>query len=59
MGVGADHEAGAAVAEIAHRLLLAGGLAVEVDDDGVGGLAQRAGLEFAVDRRERIVERRP
>jgi hypothetical protein len=36
MGVGADHEAGAAVAEKAHRLLLAGRLAMHVDDDGVG-----------------------
>ena len=36
MGMGADHEAGAAVGEIAHRLLLAGRLAMHVDDDGVG-----------------------
>ena len=57
MGVRADHEAGAAVAEMAHRLLLAGRLAMHVDHDGVGGLAERAGGEFALDRRERIVER--
>ena len=57
MGVGADHEAGAAVAEKAHALLLAGRLAVEIDHDGVGRLAQRTGVEFAVDRVEGIVER--
>ena len=39
MGVRADHEAGAAVAEMAHRLLLAGRLAMHVDDDGVGAAA--------------------
>ena len=39
MGVGADDEAGAAVAEVADALLFAGRLAVEVDDDGVGRLA--------------------
>ena len=49
MGVGADHEAGAAVAEKSDALLLAGRLAVEIDHDGIGGLAQRAGLELAVD----------
>ena len=57
MGVGADHEAGAAVAEMAHRLLLAGRLAVHVDDDGVGAALERAGGELALDRGERIVER--
>ena len=57
MGVGADHEARAAVGEIAHRLLLAGRLGMHVDDDGVGVAAERAGGEFALDRGERIVER--
>ena len=47
MGVGADHEAGAAVAEEAHALLFAGRLAVEIDHDGVCRLAQRTGLELA------------
>ncbi len=31
---------------------------MEVDHDGIGGLAQRTGLEFAVEHGERIVERR-
>ena len=57
VGVGADDEARAAVAEKSHRLLFAGRLAVEIDDDGVGAFRQRAGGELAIDRRERIVER--
>ena len=57
MGVGADHEAGAAVAEVAHALLLAGRLAMDVDDDRVGVALERAGGKLALDRRERIVER--
>ena len=57
MRMGADHEARAAVAEMAHRLLLAGRLAMEVDDDGVGRALERAGGKLALDRRERIVER--
>ena len=57
MRVRADHEAGAAVAEITHRLLFAGRLAMHVDDDGVGVRAERTGGEFALDRGERIVER--
>ena len=58
MGVGADHEAGAAVAEEADALLLAGRLAVEIHHDGIRRLAQRTGFEFAVERGEGIVERR-
>ena len=50
-------EAGAAVAEIAHRLLLARRLGVHVDDDGVGALPQRTGGQLAIDRGEGIVER--
>ena len=42
---------------MAERLLLARRLGVEIDHDGVGALAQRAGVQLAVDRRERIVER--
>ena len=57
MGVGADDEAGAAVDEMAERLLLAGRLGMDVDDDGIGGLAERAGVELALERREGIVER--
>ena len=57
VGVGADHQAGAAVAEMAHGHLLGGGLGVHVDDDGVGHRAQRAGLQLAVDRGEGIVQR--
>ena len=57
VGVGADHEARAAIAEIAERLLLAGRLGMDVDDDGIGGFAQGARHELAVDGGERIVER--
>ena len=57
VGMGADHEAGAAVDEKAHRLLLAGRLAMHVEDDGVGAGFERAGGELALDRGERIVER--
>ena len=58
MGVGADDEAGAAVAEEADALFLARRLAVEVDHDRVCRLAERTGIEFAVEHREGIVERR-
>ena len=57
MRVGADHQAHAAVAEKAHRLLLAGRFAMHVDDDGVGGGLERTGREFVLDRGKRIVER--
>ena len=57
MGVGADHEARAAVAEMAHRLLLARRLAMDVDHDRVGRALQRTGGQLALGRRERIVER--
>ncbi len=57
VGVGADHQAGAAVAEVAHGHLLRGGLGVHVDDHRVGDLAQRAGVQLAIDRGEGIVER--
>ena len=57
MGVRADDQRDAAVEVMAERLLLARRLGVEVDDDGVGLLAERTGGELAVDRRERIVER--
>ena len=55
--MGADHDAGAAVAEMPHGLLLARRLGVHVDEDGVGALPQRTCRKLAVDRCERIVER--
>ncbi len=55
MRVRADDEARAAVDEIGQRLLLARGLGVEVDDDGICRLLELAGLEFAVDGAEGIV----
>ena len=54
MRVGADHAARAPVDEVAHRLLLAGGLGVEVDQDGVGALLEAAGLDLALDGAERV-----
>src|SRR5690606_26498289 len=57
VGVGADHQAGAAVAEVAHAHLLAGRLGVHVDDDGVGDDAQRRGLQLALHGAEGVVHR--
>ncbi|CAD5248465.1 conserved hypothetical protein [Bosea sp. 46] len=57
MGVGADDEAGAAVEIIGHGELLAGRLGMDVDDDGVGGVPERAGGELALKRGEGVVER--
>ena len=58
MRVRADDERGAAVEEVAHRLLLARGLGVEIDDGGVAAVAERAGGELARHRLERVVEGR-
>src|SRR6478735_1716830 len=57
MRVGADDEAGAAVAEEADALLLAARLAMDVDDDGIGRNAERTGAELALERSKGIVER--
>src|SRR6266478_498236 len=43
--------------KMAHRLLLARSLTVNVDDDRVGRLLQRTGSKLALNRGERIVER--
>src|SRR2546427_4873916 len=56
MGMGADDDAGTAVAEIPHRLFLAGGLAMNIDNDGVRRLLERACRKLAVDGGEGIVE---
>ena len=50
MRVRADHEAGAAVDEMTHRLFLAGRLAMKVEHDRVGAGFERAGIEFMIDR---------
>src|ERR1700761_2515082 len=57
MGMRADDEAGAAVAEEADALLLAGRLAMEIDDDRVGSNAEGRGAELAAQRGKGIVER--
>ena len=57
MGVGADNKARAPIDEMSHRLLLARGLGVQVDDDRVGAGFERAGGNLALDRCERVVER--
>ena len=59
MGMRADHQRHAAVEIMGKRLLLARRLGVEIDDDGIGLLAERTGGELALDRRERIVELDP
>ena len=56
MGVSPDHQAGAAVAKVPHSHLFRGRLGVHVDDDGVGGLAQRTGVQGGIDGGERIVQ---
>ena len=57
MRVRADNEAGATIAEKAHRLFFAGRLAMHINDDGIRTRSQRAGGQFALDRGEGIVER--
>src|SRR5258708_14509686 len=57
MRMRADNETRASVAKMAHRLLLARSLTVNVDDDRVGRLLQRTGGKLALNRGERIVER--
>ena len=44
-------------AKCAMRLFLARRLGVNVEDDGVGGEAERTGGQFLLDRGERIVQR--
>ena len=56
MRVRADDEAGAAVDEMAKALFFAGGFGVEVEDDGVGLLLERAGGQDRLGRLEGIVE---
>ncbi len=56
VGVAADHQRGAAVAEVAHGLLLRGRLGVHVHDHRVRALAQGAGGELALGRCEGAVE---
>ena len=53
MGVRADDDADAAVDEMRHRLLLAGRLGVEVDEDGVAAWPERAGRDLAARSRRR------
>src|SRR5215470_16759051 len=57
MRVSANHEAGATVAEVPHRLLLAGRLAMHIDEDRVSVASQRTGRELALNRGKWIVER--
>src|SRR5665213_1659008 len=53
----ADNQTRAAVAEMAHRHFLRCRFCVHVHHDGVGALAERAGIEFGIHRGERIVLR--
>ena len=57
MAVGAQHRRHAAVAVMAHRLLLAGRLAVHIDQDEMRRAAERILGELRIDGAERIVER--
>ncbi len=57
MGMGADGHGNAAIGEMRQRLFLARRLGVKVEDDGVGGEAERTGGQFLLDGGERIVHR--
>src|SRR5262249_18437749 len=56
VGVGADHRARAPVDEKAHRLLLRGGLGMEIDEARVGAAFEAASLDLAVDGAEGVVQ---
>src|SRR5499427_10818057 len=57
MSMGAYYEAHLAIEKVPHRLLLARGFRVEVDDNGVGYRLERAGGDFTLQCCKRIVER--
>ena len=52
----ADDQAGAAVAEMTHRHLLAGRFRMNIDYDGIGAFAQRTGRKLRFGRGKRIVQ---
>ncbi|MCY1300294.1 hypothetical protein D9M70_498550 [compost metagenome] len=56
--MGADDEAGPSVDEMAEALLLAGGFRMEIEDNCIRLLAERAGVEDGFRRLEGIVELR-
>ena len=56
MGVGADHDTGAAVAEMAGGHLLRGRLGMDVDEGGLHRAAAGVFPERRIERRERVVE---
>jgi hypothetical protein len=56
MGMRADDDTGAAIDEMAEALLLARRLGMEIEDDRIRLLAERAGGEDRLARREGIVE---
>src|SRR5262245_66621559 len=57
MRMRADDEARAPIAKVAHCLLFARSLAMDVDDDRVGRLLQWTDGKLALNRRARVVER--
>ena len=57
MRMRADDETRASVAKVAHCLLFARSLAMNIDDDCVGRLLQRTDGKLALNSGERIVER--
>ena len=59
VGMGADAEADLAIEEVAHGHLLACRLAVKIDHDDVGGLAQTVLGQHALDRGEGVVQADP
>ena len=57
MGMGADHQRGAAIDKMPHRLLFAGCFGMHVDQHGIAAAAERAHRQFAFHRVEGAIER--
>src|SRR5215831_3195042 len=57
VGVGSDNEACSSVAKVSGGVLLAGRLAMKVDDSRLDGATERVGIEFGCDAAERIFHR--
>ena len=57
MGVRADHEAGASVKKMPHRLLFRSRLAVEIHHDGIRKFAHGTGIDLPLHRHEGTIKR--
>ena len=57
MGVGADHQRRQAIEAVAHGLLLAARLGMDVDDGGLHGAAEGVALQLRLHGAERVIQR--